>query len=495
MRGPERANRSIPLAYSLLQHLFPPHGKPNHKHRYIAPTYADRMLARLGERLSVIFRATAPDPFVIAVLLTAVTFLVALARTESSAGELVAVWASPTEGVWKFLGFSMQMCMILVTGHALAASKPVATCIEKLAALPRSGRQAAALVALIAAMLGTLNWGLGLIAGALLAREVGRSLSMRAIPHHYPVLVAAGYVGLMTWHGGFSGTAPLKVSTEAQIMDVLPQGVSIDPISIDQTILSPMNLVITGGLVIIAATFCAMLMPASGEQAPPPPARAKVEPEHDKPIIPRLLEDTPVINWLLVLLIGAWALGYYLPGNNEPSGLRSLTPNTVNLTMLMLGLVLHGSPRSYIAAVEDAARGCAGIIIQFPLYAGIMGMMHSSGLTAEIAGVVGANATESTLPIFTCLSAAVINLFVPSGGGQWGVQGPIVIETALAAGVPLPKAIMALAYGDQLTNMLQPFWALPLLAITGVKARDIVGYTAIVMVAGSIWVLLGLLLF
>ncbi len=451
------------------------------------------MLAALGERISAVFRATAPDPFVIAVLLTGVTFAAALALTDRSAGELVSAWSHPDEGVWKFLGFAMQMCLILVTGHALAASGPVAGALARLAALPSSGRQGAALVAFVAASLGTLNWGLGLIAGALLARDVGRSLARRSIPHHYPVLVAAGYVGLMTWHGGFSGTAPLKVSTAAEIADVLPAGVAIDPIPINETILSPMNLVITGGLIAIATVLFALLMPRTGAAAPPREREVAHEPPADKPLIPRLLEDTPIVNWLLVVLIGAWAVGYYFPGGGQPSGLRSLTPNTVNLTMLMLGLALHGSPRSYIAAAEDGARGCAGIIIQFPLYAGIMGMMHSSGLTAQIAGVVSSHATPATLPAFTCVSAGFINLFVPSGGGQWGVQGPIVVESALAAGVPVPKAVMALAYGDQLTNMLQPFWALPLLAITGAKAREIVGYTAIVMLAGFAWVLLGLL--
>ncbi|MEO1716012.1 MAG: TIGR00366 family protein [Planctomycetota bacterium] len=453
------------------------------------------MLASLGERISAVFRATAPDPFVIAVLLTGVTFAAALVCTESSAGDLVSAWSSPTDGIWKFLGFAMQMCLILVTGHALAASKPVAGLLAQLASLPKSGKQGAALVAFVAATLGTLNWGLGLIAGALLARDVGRSLARRQIPHHYPVLVAAGYMGLMIWHGGFSGTAPLKVSTDAEIADVLPVGVSLDAIPIDQTILSPMNLIITGGLIAIATVLFPLLMPKTGTPATLPDEDASHEPEPGKPLIPRLLEDTPIVNWLLVILIGAWAVGYYFPGSGEPSGLRSLTPNTVNLTMLMLGLILHGSPRSYIAAVEDGARGCAGIIIQFPLYAGIMGTMHTSGLTAQIANAVSSNATESTLPVFTCLSAGLINLFVPSGGGQWGVQGPIVVESAIAAGVPVPKAVMALAYGDQLTNMLQPFWALPLLAITKAKARDIVGYTALVMLAGIAWVLLGLLVF
>ncbi|XHC26013.1 TIGR00366 family protein [Phycisphaerales bacterium ac7] len=220
---------------------------------------------------------------------------------------------------------------------------------------------------------------------------------------------------------------------------------------------------------------------------------------------------------MLALLIGLWAFGQYLPGvagdlgaafsswvpiggsvneNGERvSGLMSLTPNTLNLTMFMLGLLLHASPMSYMRAIEDAARGCAGVIIQFPLYAGIAAMMAASGLTAMIAEKMSEGASETTLPVLTFFSAAIVNVFVPSGGGQWGVQGPIVIESALAAGVEPSKMVMALAYGDQVTNMLQPFWALPLLAITGVRARDIVGYTAILMLIAIVWIVFCLLVF
>ncbi len=453
------------------------------------------MLARIGDRLSSIFRATAPDPFVIAVLLTLLTFLLALWRTDMSADQLVSSWSDPSAGVWKFLPFAMQMCLILVTGHTVAASRPVALLLRRLADLPRTGAQAAAMVAFIAASLGVVNWGLGLIAGAIVARDTGRSLTRRDIPHHYPLLVAAGYLGLMTWHGGFSGTAPLMVSTESGIRSVLPAGTELAPIPISQTLLSPLNIVVTGGLVVIGVLGMMLMMPKSGGLMCRPESQSDPEPkstnsEERKPVIVRTLEETPLVNLLLAALIAWWAFGFYFPtGENARSGIMRLSPNEVNLTMLMLGLVLHGSPRSFIAAVEEAARGCAGIIIQFPLYAGIMGMMHTSGLTAQIAGTISASAGPNTLAPLTCVSAGVVNLFVPSGGGQWGVQGPIVIESALATGVDLPKAVLALSYGDQLTNMLQPFWALPLLALTGTKAREIVGYTAIVMILGLIWTL------
>ncbi len=176
-------------------------------------------------------------------------------------------------------------------------------------------------------------------------------------------------------------------------------------------------------------------------------------------------------------------------------GFMSLGPNEVNTLMLALGLVMHGSVRSYLRAAENGARGCAGIILQFPLYAGIMGMLASSGLVSDFSQFMGSVANETTAPMFTMLSAAIVNVFVPSGGGQWGIQGPIALQTGAEVGVAPAKMIMAVAYGDQLTNMLQPFWALPLLAITKVKAREIVGYTAVVMMVVAAWMVLGLLLF
>jgi len=459
------------------------------------------MLSALGERISGAFRATAPDPFVLAVLLTAVTFLMVLGLTDAGAGEVVGYWADPTSGVWRFLGFSMQMCMILVTGHALAASPPVRRGLGKLSAIPRSAPQAAALVAFVAASLGVLNWGLGLVGGALIARDVGRSLEKRGVRAHYPLLAASGYVGLMVWHGGFSGTAPLKVTSAAEIADVLPPGIELDAIPLTETVLSPMNLVATGGLLVLAPLVMALLTPKDDSKREPisaftPETSADDAPRGvNKPLIPRLLEDTPIVTALLVALIGAWALSYYFPGGDEPSGVRSLNPNTVNLTMLMLGLILHGTPARYVRAVDDAARGCAGIMLQFPLYAGIMGMMHQSGLTAELAGAMSESGSATALPLYTFVSAGLVNLFIPSGGGQWAVQGPIAVEAALTSGIPVSKMVMAVAYGDQLTNMLQPFWALPLLAITGVRARDIVGYTAVLMVLATAWLAACLLLF
>jgi len=465
------------------------------------------MLARLSDRLAAFFRATAPDPFVIAVLLTLATIGLALARTDAALPEILRAWAGmgagdPTRltgsGVWSLLGFAMQMCLVLVTGHVLASSAPVAWALSRLAALPRSGAQGAALVAGVSVALGSLHWGLGLIGGAFAARRVGQSLASRGIAAHYPLLAACGYLCMMIWHGGFSGTAPLSASTRAGLVTSLGASAaeSIDPIPLSRTLFGTLNLVVTGGLIVIVPLLAALLHPRAGAAvqgverfAPERPPAAPPANADDRPgLIPRVLENTPAVNIVLAAMIGWWAWRYYLPGAGQRSGIHSLSLDALNLTMLMLGLLLHATPRRFIAAVEDAAGGCAGIIIQFPLYAGIMGIMRDTGLAADLADSIAASSTAATLPLFTFLAAGVVNLFVPSGGGQWAIQGPIALDAARSLGVPPERMVMAIAYGDQITNMLQPFWALPLLAITGVKARDIIGYTALVMIAGMLWI-------
>jgi len=484
------------------------------------------MISVLGQWISAVFRRTVPDPFVIAVFLTFFTALLALAigfpapdggermPLAERAGALLAVWGVGG-GLWELLGFSMQMCLILVTGHALAASRPVRAGLSWLAGLPRSGGQAAAMVALTACVAALVNWGLGLIVGALLAREVGRSMAGRGIGVDYPLLAAAGYTGLMIWHGGLSGSSPLAMTTVGNALKTIPRGVierlepavaTADPaavngmplIGLERTIGSPMNLLITGGMLVIVPALFYLLSPKRVEGAALPPAAAPVEEEprgeerdgERGGVAPEWLDRSPLVPWTLAAVMIA-ALVLFL----RRKGAGSLGLNEINMAMLALGLVMHGSARSYLAAAEEGARGCAGIIVQFPLYAGIMAMMAGSGLVGILADAMTSMGNERTIPVLGFLAACIVNIFVPSGGGQWAVQGPIALEAGLGAGIDPAKMVMSVAYGDQLTNMLQPFWALPLLAITGVKARDIVGYTAVAMVVAGAWICAGLLMF
>jgi short-chain fatty acids transporter len=473
------------------------------------------MLSRIGLGISAVLRRIMPDPFVIAVLLTGATVALALWRMgvqpvrpdrppglRGVAGDLwwlTGVWGGDT-GLWQLLAFSMQMCLVLVTGHALASTRPVGRAIRALSGVPRSGGQAAALVGLVACTTAVINWGLGLIVGALLAREVGQAMARRGAPVHYPLLAAAGYTGLMVWHGGLSGSAPLSMTTPAGAAKVLPKLPQFEGLAIPltDTLATPMNLTVTIGLLVMTPIVLWLLNPRAHASSPPRLMQATTDPsafaaaeagEAREPFAERM-DRMHLFSLLLAGALIAALVRFAITRSLWTIGL-----NEVNTAMLALGLLLHGSLRRYAAAVEHAIRGCAGILLQFPIYAGIMGVLVASGLGKWIALEIGQRATAETLPLFTFISAGVLNMFVPSGGGQWAVQGPIALESAAQLGVPPGKVVMAVAYGDQITNMLQVFWALPLLAITGARARDVVGYTAVVMCFAFMWVGLCLVVF
>lgn len=501
------------------------------------------MLRRLGQRFEAFFRATTPDPFVLAVGLTLVVFVLAAVLRGQGPLEIVRSWQGDS-GFFGLLAFTMQMVLILVTGHALAATPPVQALIARVAALPRTGPMAAAMVAGISIGCGLLNWGLGLIVGALLAREVGASCARRRVDVHYPLLVAAGYSPMMCWHGGLSGTAPLTMTTETDVRAMVGEELAarVEPVPFTETVFGIENLVVTGGLWVLVPMLCVLLAPKSGEgvgidayvKAPdalPAPSGDRAlrygaaalaafgilvfalrgslagaidtksvivavslavtaaavmlgrEGREPAATVPERLERSP---WVMAL-IGAPLVAGVLLWFDEV-GVQALDPNAINLIFLTAGLLLSGSLARYASSVGEATSGAAGIVLQFPFYAGIMGVMRTSGLAEQMATWVAENAPRELYTTVTFLMAGMVNLFVPSGGGQWAVQGPIAVEAARGLGVPLEQAIMAVAYGDQWTNMLQPFWALPLLAITGIKARDIMGYTALFLIAGGLWI-------
>ena len=451
------------------------------------------MIRRLGTSCDRIAHALVPDPFIFAALLTFLTLLLGIALAGQSPIAMVRYWG---RGFWSLLEFGMQMVLILVTGHALAASPPVRRAIAWVAGLPKGPRGAAALVALCACTAALVNWGLGLIVGALLAREVGIGATRRGIPVHYPLLAAAGYTGLMVWHGGLSGTAPLTVATTGHFLEPV-----IGVIPISETIFSPLNLVCTLGLLILIPLIIVAMSPKRTSEMSAPP----VLPAYDDPGSQRVNgRGRPVTiaehldNSVIVSAgLGVMGLGVcveMLRTEFVRTGTFNLTLNLVNLFMLSIGLLMHRRPASYLRAVGDGVKGTAGIILQFPFYAGIMGMMKYSGLVSTLSFAFVGLSGPRTLPLLAFLSGGIVNLFIPSGGGQWAVQGPILIEAAQTMGASIPKTLLALAYGDQWTNMAQPFWALALLGIVGLKARDIIGYTIAVMLITGVWFALVLFL-
>lgn len=456
----------------------------------------------LTQTIEVVFKRFLPAPFTIAVLLTLVTLLLALTTTPAPAEgshilQLLSYWEN---GIWNndLLVFAYQMMLILVLGHILVLSTPMNRLIQRLTSGVHNTTQAVLLVSVATLLVSFFNWGLGLIFGAIMARKVAEAAQERGFGINYPLVGASGYVGLMIWHGGISGSAPLKVAESGHIKQLM-SGIS-DPqltaqlpdlIAGSQTIFSWWNLLLFGLLLIIVPLVFYFM----AKKAPLTPINLKPfnpNSEEEKPDgAAEKLDHSPWFGRAVGLLV----LGTFLYQYGSQLLQLTLTPNMLNFFMFGLALMLHGSFKNFLAAVEEAIKGASGILIQFPLYFGIMGIMRDSGMVVQIADFFVSIANETTLPIFTFFSAGLVNIFVPSGGGQWAVQGPIVIESALQLGVPLPKAVMALAYGDQVTNMLQPFWALPLLGITKLKAKEILPYTVIIMFVGSAVFIAGLLIF
>jgi short-chain fatty acids transporter len=457
------------------------------------------MIERLGAFMGRLASRTMPDPYVLAVLLTVVTLLAALFFGREvvplNAGDrlhLVVVegWF---EGMFGgALRFAFQMVFVLVTGFAVANSKPVQRLISVVARAPRDSAQASAIVALVACISGYIHWGLGAVVGAMLARQIGKAWADQGRPLHYPLLGAAAYSGLLVWHGGLSGSAPLKAAETTGFLAELTGAVPVT-----DTLFGHLNLFITGSLVVTCVLLYYFLTPKSpARDVWFQPAEISVAPRngenpHDgRSAVIRFLDDSLFVP-ILVAILASGYLGWSVITN----GFDALSLNSVNLTFLALALVLHGSPKSFLAAAAEGARGSVGIILQFPLYFGILGILKSSGLIVQLSEIVTESADSSTLAALTFLSAGGVNMFVPSGGGQWAVQGPVMMEAARSLGAEPAKVVVALAHGDAWTNMLQPFWALPLLGIMGLQARDIVGYTTLLFLISGPVILTWLFLF
>lgn len=445
----------------------------------------------MSDWLAKIFRKFLPAPFTIAVILTVFTFILAYFfntnTEEKPIASLLLFWE---KGLWdkNLLVFAFQMMLMLVLGHVVALSQTVNTIIEKMSTLFTNTAQAAALVTILTLLVSLFNWGLGLIFGAILARKVGEYATKNNIKLHYPIIGAAGYSGLMVWHGGISGSAPIKIAEQGHFMQD-----KIGVISQDATIFSSMNLSVSLVLLIVLP----MLMYFLGKKSKGQKMELKsseIHTEKQDLIGAEKLDNSNYIGigFGAIIILFCLYKALVLP---EQLSLSFITPNYINLFLLGIAIVLHRNFNQFLNGVSKAINGSSGILIQFPLYFGIMGLMKYSGMVTVFSDFFVQISNSTTFPIFTFISAGIVNIFVPSGGGQWAVQGPIIIEAATQLGVPYWKAIMALAYGDQTTNMLQPFWALPLLGITGLKAKEILPYTLILMIAGSAIFITGLLVF
>ena len=436
------------------------------------------------------FRRILPSPFSIAILLTLFTLILTLFISDKSPAILLFDWQ---EGLWSssLLAFAFQMMLMLVLGHTLALSSFFDKLISWLVKPIITTAKAAAIVTFATIIIAFINWGLGLIFGAILARKLGESFTRKQLPLNYPLIGAAGYVGLMVWHGGLSGSALTKVA-ESGHLQVISKNASLpEAIYYGDTVFSSMNIsAFLLLLVLIPLTF--YYLGTRVRSQIPEIKTAFINTLENKNLEgAERIDQSQIFSKTIGILLVAFAA--FLALSYEGPSLGFITPNYINFSLLGLCLLLHSSFTSFLSAVEDAITGSSGILIQFPLYFGILALMQSGGLIELVSNWFIEVSNTTTLPLFTFFSAGLVNIFVPSGGGQWAIQGPIILEAATKLGVPLPKMILALAYGDQLTNMLQPFWALPLLSITGLKAKDILPYTLVLFLLGFL-IFVGVLL-
>ena len=462
------------------------------------------------EKFAHFYKRLLPSPFTIAVILTLFTFIIAFiftkpADTGSMAyiGELAGYWGGES-GIWKTgnggLYFAFQMMLMLILGHIIALSKPVSNLIERLLKPCTTTANTAFIVTFSTIFVSLFNWGLGLIFGAILARKVGEKFNRECKELNYPLIGSAAYVGLMVWHGGISGSAPIKASEKGNIRSLVEQipGIDMsaipDKISMQDTIFSGMNLSVSVVLLIGLPLLMYWVGKRSKSKVALPKPIPVTEKKNEHYHGAEKLDHSSIFSTVIGLLVLTYAF-YQALIVPEQISLDFINPNFINLSLFGGALLFHSSIKHFLTAAGDAVDGATGILLQFPLYFGILGVMVGSGLIGQISDTFVAVSNESTFPIFGFLSAGLVNVFVPSGGGQWAVQGPVLIAAAQDLGVSYPKAIMALSYGDQLTNMIQPFWALPLLGITGLKAKDILPYTLLLFLAGLVIFILALLIF
>lgn len=401
-----------------------------------------------------------PSAFVLAVILTAIVFVLGITVSSQSPMAMAGYWG---DGFSKLFTFGMQMVLVLLTGYVLALTPAVQAMLTGLTKHANTPRQALVITIVVSFVCYYLNWGFGMVAGAILAREMGRRVAV-----HFPLIVAAAYGGELV--RGPSTSIPLVIATPDHFME---DAIGIVPVS--ETLYSSWNIALTLVLLVLLVIFFLLQkqpkhiirLQADDDDVEPEPVNKADQSPSDR------IENSRWPTLFLGLLAAS-----YLVGKVINHGF-SINLNTIILLFLALGLILHRSPAAYLKAAEKAVNAGRGIIVQFPLYAGIAGMMTNAGLVTQFSEAIIAVATPETFPLLTFLSAGMVNFFIPSGGGQWAIQGPIMMEAAAALGADPAQTIMAFTWGDGWTNQIQPFWALPLLGVAGLSARDIMGYLLI----------------
>ncbi|SOC44616.1 short-chain fatty acid transporter [Ureibacillus acetophenoni] len=421
-----------------------------------------------------------PDPYIFVAILTVLVLFLGVVLTPSTPLDMVVHWGN---GFWGILSFTMQMVVVLAAGHVLANSPVFKKLLTFSASKLNRPSTAIIVVTFVSLLASWINWGFGLVIGALFAKEIARHVKKV----DYRLLIASAYSGFIVWHGGLAGSIPLTIATSGHVYEDM-MGV----IPTTSTIFTPYNLFIVIVIAVTLPFFNRFMMPKEEDVVEVDP-KLLVEEEQKFPPAEKTFASWSERSYVLTILIGLIGVTY-LVYHFATKGF-ALDLNIVNTIFIISGIILHGTPQRFLAAVQNAIKTTGGIVFQFPFYAGIMGMMTASGLAVVFSEWFIAISNDFTFYLFTFFSAGLVNFFVPSGGGQWTVQAPVMIEAAQAIGADYAKTAMAIAWGDAWTNMIQPFWALPALAIAGLRAKDIMGFCLFVLIFTGIIISIGFLFF
>ena len=453
---------------------------------------------RLGEAIADRVERWMPSPFLFAILLTYVAAGASFISEGSGVTEIALSWYG---GFWSLLQFAMQMVIILVTANVVAYHPWVKGLILDLARIPKNGRQAVVLVGVGSMLTAWISWGLGLIFWAILAREMGKYAARSGMAVHYPLLAVAGYMGIsLTWGWGLSSSAGLLQATDGNALMQL--GFVDRVIPSTEWVFHLYPLALTALSVIFASIMLYLLSPpkencrgighyvdlgldedlglARDQHGGARPDTAPVEteiPSGDAKSAPAdKIDNSRVLAGVLALTGVVVFLGAFFT-----QGLGALDLNNFNFGFLMIGLLLYASPAKYLREFYDAVQGSAGVILLFPFYAGIIGIMTGTGLVDSMTASLLSIATPDTFAVTAWLTGGVLNVFGPSAGGEWAIIGGPMMMAGAELGIPHGQTIAAYSVGDAHTNLLNPFWAIPLLAITGLRARDMFGYAITMM--------------
>jgi short-chain fatty acids transporter len=431
--------------------------------------------------LVYVFEQVMPDPFVLSIGLTLVVCLLAAAiAPHGSLSTILGAWYG---GTFNILGFALQMILILATGYAIADAPVVQRGLRAMAAQAQTPTRAALLVFPIVAIAAWLNWGLGLVVGALLSREIAKRVKV-----DFAWLVAGSYSAWSVCNSGLSSSIALSQASHGNALNLVEKATG-QVIPLSQTVFAPFVFVPTVLVVVVMTAFFIWMHPKPehvvtfNEPRVQDEAQAEADP-HARGAAPSSFAaraEQSVVGSLFLVALGVG----YLAMTWTTRGFE-LDINTTILIFLLVGLVLQRTPIAYADAIRRAARQTGSMLLQYPVYGGIMGIMTGTGLASTIAKAFVAIATPATLPVWSYLSSIIITLLIPSAGGHWAVQGPFVLPAALSLHASVPRTAMGVAMAENVSNMLQPFWAVPVVAIAGIRIQRVMGYTAITFVVSLV---------